>query len=86
MPLRTSPRCQPPHSPTPPPAPQPPPVSEPQHPLGQLTTWELRDYRHDLEHCLAALPARGPARAQLTARLAAVVAEQDDRAKIRAAR
>ena len=68
------------------PAPQPPPVAEPQHPLGQLTTWELHDYRHDLESALAALPARDGTRSQLAARLAAVVAEQDDRATIRAAR
>ncbi len=68
------------------PAPPPPPVAEPEHPLDQLTTWELRDYRRDLEHVLAATPADAPARAQLTARLAAVVAEQDDRATIRAAR
>jgi hypothetical protein len=67
------------------PAPQPP-VGEPKHPLGQLTTWELRDYRRDLEAALAALPADAPARSQLAARLAAVVAEQDDRAKVRAAR
>jgi hypothetical protein len=67
-------------------APQPPPVHEPKHPLDQLTTWELRDYRWDLECALAAIPADAPARAQLTARLAAVIAEQDDRAKIRAAR
>jgi hypothetical protein len=63
-------------------APQPPSVSEPEHPLDQLTTWELRDYRSDLEGALAAIPADAPASAQL----AAVVAEQDDRAKIRAAR
>jgi hypothetical protein len=69
------------------PAPQPPPVAEPEHPLDQLTTWELRNYRQDLEHALGAIPADVPvARAQLTARLAAVSAEQDDRAKIRAAR
>jgi hypothetical protein len=65
---------------------QPPPVAEPEHPVDQLTTWELRDYRWDLECALAAIPADAPARAQLTARLATVVAEQDDRAKIRAAR
>jgi|HubBroStandDraft_1064217.scaffolds.fasta_scaffold341215_2 hypothetical protein len=63
-------------------APQPPPVHEPKHPLDQLTTWELRDYRNDLEHALAALPAQTPTRAQLTTRLAAVVAEQDDRARL----
>ena len=71
------------------PAPQPPPVAEPKHPLGQLTTWELRDYRRDLESALAALaalPARDGTRSQLAARLATVVAEQDDRAKISAAR
>jgi hypothetical protein len=68
------------------PAPQPPPVSAPEHPLDQLTTWELSNHRRDLEHALAAVPAGVPAHAQLTARLAAVVAEQDDRAKIRAAR
>ena len=61
-------------------------VDRPEHPLPALATFELSDYRRDLESALAALPARDRIRSRLAARLVAVVAEQDDRAKIRAAR
>ena len=48
-----------------------------------LTTFELRDYRRDLEHALAALPEHAPVRGLLQDKLAAVLAEQDSRTTIR---
>jgi hypothetical protein len=59
---------------------------QPVHPLPAMTTYELRDYRRDLEHALTAAPHDDPARAQIQQQLTAVLAEQDDRAKIAAAR
>ena len=55
--------------------PQPPP-----HPLYAMTTFELRDYRLQLERALASLPGHAPSRDQLQQRLDDVVAEQDSRA------
>jgi hypothetical protein len=52
-------------------------VAPPEHPLPALTTFELRDYRRDLEQALATLGP--PARDQLQARLDEVLAEQNDR-------
>ena len=63
-----------------PPVPAPPP-----HPLHALTTYELRDYRHGLEHAIARLAQHDPAppaRDGLQARLDAVLAEQDSRTKL----
>jgi hypothetical protein len=60
-------------------------VDHPQHRLTQLTTYELRDYRRQLESAIAFFDSRDPvppARDGLRATLAAVVAEQDDRARI----
>jgi hypothetical protein len=60
-------------------------VKKPEHKLSQLTTYELRDYRRDLEKAVAffdQLHPVPPARAILQSRLDAVVAEQDDRARI----
>jgi hypothetical protein len=62
---------------------EPVPVPAPAHPLPALTTFELRDYRRDLEHALAALPAHAPVRGLLQDKLAAVLAEQDSRTTIR---
>jgi hypothetical protein len=56
-------------------------VPPPQHPLAALTTFELRNYRSDLEHALAILPERAPARAVLQRKLAEVLAEQESRFK-----
>jgi hypothetical protein len=66
---------------------QTPAVDQPKHPLHALTTYELRDYRRELEHAVAFLDARHPvppARGTLQARLDAVIAEQDDRARLAA--
>ena len=58
----------------------------PVHPLPALTTFELRDYRRDLERALAALPEHAPVRGLLQDKLADVVAEQDSRVAIRTGR
>ena len=60
-------------------------VEKPKHPLGALTTYELRDYRNQLERAIAFFDGKGPlppAGADLQARLDAVLAEQDDRARL----
>jgi hypothetical protein len=65
-----------PHSPT---------VDQPQHPLHALTTYELRNYRRDLERAIAFFDRQTPvppARVGLQATLDSVIAEQDDRAKL----
>jgi hypothetical protein len=60
-------------------------VTPPDHPLDQLTTFELRDYRRRLEAAIALASRQGAAalvRGVLQARLGDVLAEQDDRARI----
>lgn len=64
---------------------QAPAVEQPQHPLHALTTFELRDYRRELEKAIAFFGRQDPVpaiRAVMQARLEAVNAEQDDRARI----
>ena len=55
-------------------------VDTPPHPLPALTTSELARYQRDLEHVLAA--ASGHCRGPLQDKLAAVLAEQESRARI----
>jgi hypothetical protein len=60
-------------------------VEPPKHPMHALTTYELRDYRRQLENAIAFFDQQHPApraRSRLQARLAAVQAEQDDRKKL----
>jgi hypothetical protein len=60
-------------------------VERPKHPLHALTTYELRDYRRQLENAIRFFDSAGPvppARNVLKAALDKVLAEQDDRAKI----
>jgi hypothetical protein len=60
-------------------------VDPPKHPLHALTTYELRDYRRELERAIAFFDRQTPvppARARLQARLDDVAAEQDDRASL----
>lgn len=57
----------------------------PKHPLHALATFELNRYRRDLERAIAFFDRQDPvpsARVGLQARLDAVVAEQDDRARL----
>jgi hypothetical protein len=57
-------------------------VDPPAHPLPALTTYELRDYRRQLEDALTAVPGHTAARDLLQGRLADVVAEQASRARV----
>jgi hypothetical protein len=60
-------------------------VDPPKHPLHALTTYELRDYRRELERAIAFFDRQAsvpPARARLQARLDDVVAEQEERARL----
>jgi hypothetical protein len=62
-------------------------ADRPKHPLPALTTYELRDYRRELETAIAFYDSQDPvppARAGLQARLDAVIAEQQDRARLAA--
>lgn len=64
---------------------QSPAVAKPKHKLAELTTYELRDYRRELEKAIAFSGQQDPvppARADMRARLADVIAEQDDRTRI----
>jgi len=60
-------------------------VNHPKHPTHALTTYELRDYRRELEHAIDALPGHAVARDQLQQRLADVLAEQQDRTQLQQA-
>ena len=60
-------------------------VDQPRHPLSALATFELADYRRQLERAIAFFDAQHPVppvRADLQARLDAVLAEQDHHARI----
>lgn len=60
-------------------------VEQPKHALHALTTFELRDYRRQLERAIAFFNGKDPvppARAVLRARLDAVLTEQDERARL----
>lgn len=60
-------------------------IDQPKHPLHALTTYELTDYRRDLESAIADIDRQTPvppARDQLQARLDDVLSEQVQRAKI----
>jgi hypothetical protein len=62
-------------------------VDQPKHPLPSLTTYELRDYRRELESAIAFFDSQTPvppARDRLQAALDAVIAEQAERARIAA--
>ena len=54
-------------------------VEQPPHPVHALTTYELKNYRRELEHSLRALPEHAAVRVILQQRLAEVLAEQDSR-------
>jgi hypothetical protein len=60
-------------------------VEKPAHPLHALATFELRDYRRQLETAIAYFDRQDPVppvRQQLQASLDAVLAEQDERARL----
>jgi hypothetical protein len=60
-------------------------VDPPKHPLPELTTFELRDYRRQLEQAIAFFDRQDPvppARDRLQTTLDSVLAEQDARARL----
>ena len=57
-------------------------ADQPKHPLYALTTYELKDYRRSLEHAFRTLPEHTPVHQPLQARLDAVLAEVEDRARL----
>jgi hypothetical protein len=65
--------------------PQAPAVDPPKHPLHALATFELRDYRRQLENAIACFDQQDPvpaARTELQAALDAVAAEQESRTRL----
>ncbi|MGH3201291.1 MAG: hypothetical protein ACRDP5_04435 [Streptosporangiaceae bacterium] len=68
---------------------EPAPVAPPPHPMHAMTTYELRDYRRQLESAIAFFDRQSPvppARDRLQARLDDVMAEQQDRQRLADAR
>jgi len=64
-------------------------VQPPKHPLHAMTTFELRDYRRQLERAITFFDKQdpvAPARDRLQARLDAVLAEQESRTRLADAR
>jgi hypothetical protein len=64
---------------------QAPAVDPPKHPLHALTTYELRDYRRQLENAIAFFDQQDPVpgvRDELQAILDAVTAEQESRTRL----
>lgn len=60
-------------------------VEPPRHPLHALATFELKQYRRQLEGAIAFFDRQDPvppARHRLQARLDEVIAEQDERARL----
>jgi hypothetical protein len=58
-------------------------IQQPPHPMPALTTYELRNYRRELEHSLKTIPEHAQVRALLQQRLTEVLAEQDSRNRLR---
>lgn len=58
--------------------------SEPSHPVHALTTYEIARYRRELEHAIKGISPDAPVQADLRRKLDAVLAEQDERARIEA--
>lgn len=56
--------------------------TEPKYPLHQLTTYELRDRGRELDRAIKGIPADAPVQAILKSQLDAVLAEQEDRARL----
>ena len=58
------------------------PVEPPKHPMHALTTYELRDYRRQLEHAVTGISPDAPVQTELRRRLDVVLTEQGEREKI----
>jgi hypothetical protein len=56
------------------------------HPVEALATFELRDLRSDLDNALTQTSDDDPMRVVLQGKLRAVIAEQEERARVRQGR
>lgn len=56
-------------------------IDPPPHPMHALTTYELRDYRRQLESAIKGIAPDAPVQADLKSRLDEVLAEQEQRRK-----
>jgi hypothetical protein len=56
-------------------------VDQPKHPIHALTTYELRDYRRELERAIVGIAPDAPVQDDLKHRLDEVLAEQEQRAR-----
>ena len=54
-------------------------IEQPPHPMHSLTTYELKNYRRELEHSLKTISEHTQVRELLQERLTEVLAEQDSR-------
>jgi len=57
-------------------------VNQPKHPLHALTTYELKARRRELERAIKVIAPDAPVQAELRRDLDAVIAEQEDRARL----
>ncbi len=57
-------------------------IQQPPHPVHALTTYELKNYRRQLEHSQKTLPEHAQVRVLLQQRLTEVLAEQDSRSRL----
>jgi hypothetical protein len=57
-------------------------IEPPEHPLHEMTTYELSRYRRKLEHTLKTLPQHAAVREPLQGKLVEVLAEQESRVVI----
>jgi hypothetical protein len=57
-------------------------VEPPKHPVHALTTYELCDYRRELERAITGIAPDTPVQTDLRRKLNAVMAEQEDRARL----
>jgi hypothetical protein len=60
-------------------------TGEPRHPVYALTTSELSAWRRELEHVIEGLSPDAPSLADLRRKLGEVLAEQEERRRIRQA-
>jgi hypothetical protein len=57
-------------------------IEQPPHPTHSLTTYELKNYRRELEHALKTIPEHAQVRELIQQRLTEVLAEQDSRNRL----
>jgi hypothetical protein len=57
-------------------------ADQPPHPMHALTTYELRDYRRQLERAIKGIAPDAPIKTDLRRKLDEVLAEEEDRTRL----